>query len=231
MESNDLSIMTVNFNTPFFIHSLNKSIRKWAKWFNGKLIVLDNSTKVEKLPNIDTEELSIKHIDNSIYECIDKLPKSKYKVAGNYNSARHCITIDFGIKNFVNTKYLMLLDSDILFKTDFFKYFNKFRESDASLMGYKRTTYKIPCIAPWCCFINVEKMKSNNISFFDFNRILYVNDNLTHDTGASLYEDFVNIGEKVLELEDNLYYKHFKGGSVEIEKCKKWLIDNSELWN
>lgn len=225
---NDLSILTVNFNTPEFIFTLNKSLRKRFPEFTNKLIVVDNGNV--KLPEGNLTEMIVHYFDNELYKVLDELPLSKFPAAGNYNSAHHALTIDWAIKNLVKTKYLLLLDSDILFKENPLKYYEMIKNANAALLGFKRTTYKVPCIAPWCCFIDVEKMKKHNFSFFDFNRILYVNDNLTHDTGASLYEDFINAGEKIIEIPDNLYYLHFKGGSVFNDKCKQWIIKNENLW-
>ena len=226
---NNLSILTVNFNTSEYIFALNKSLRKYNKWYSSPITVYDNSTKKE-LPEGDCGELDIKYVDDKIYEVLNKLPKSKYPAAGNYNSARHTKTIDM-ILSECKSDYCLLVDSDIIFKQNFKPLFDDIVKNDYFLMGFKRTTYKKHCIAPWACFINLKKYRELNLSFFDFNRILYVNDNLDYDTGASLYEDAIKNHLKIKELPDNSFYIHFKGGSVFKEKGLKWLKDNIKIWS
>ena len=50
------------------------------------------------------------------------------------------------------------------------------------------------------------------------------------DTGASVYEDVVNAGLKIVETPDNTYYRHFKGGSVFKENGLNWLLSNARVW-
>lgn len=225
---NKLSIITVNFNTPEYIFALNHSLRKYNTWYKQPIIVYDNSITKE-LKEIKTEQLDIRYVDNAIYKDIDSLPKSKYAVAGNYNSARHAKTIDMMLNN-ISTPYCLLVDSDIIFKMDFKKIVDDFITNNYFLMGYRRTTYKKPCIAPWCCFINIKQYTNKKLSFFDFNRILYINDNLDYDTGASLYEDAISNGLQIKETQDNTFYTHFKGGSVFKNKGILWLKQNLNIW-
>ncbi len=223
------AILTVNFNTPEYIFALNKSLRKYNSWYKGNLIVYDNSTE-KVLPDGITDCFDVRYVDNTIYECLDKLPPSKYPAAGRYNSARHTLTIDKMLKE-CDTDYCLLVDSDIIFTRDFHNLFDDFVKNDYFMMGYKRTTYKKHCIAPWCCFINLKKFREYNFNFFDFNRILYVQDNLEYDTGASIYEDAITNNLKMKELPDNSFYIHFKGGSVFKENGLNWLRKNYKLWN
>ena len=227
--ANDLAIITVNFNTPEYIFALNKSLRKYNPWYKEKLIVYDNSIK-KVLPDVITDVLDVRYVEDKIYECLDKLPPSKYPAAGKYNSARHTLTIDKILKE-CKADYCLLVDSDIIFKNNFQKLFEDFTKNDYFLMGYKRTTYKKHCIAPWCCFINLKKFREYSLNFFDFNRIIYVNDNLDYDTGSSLYEDAIKNNLKIKELPDNSFYIHFKGGSVFKENGLNWLKQNYKLWN
>ena len=225
----NLTILTVNFNTPDYIYALVKSLHKYASWYKKPLIVVDNSTR-KVLPQGNACGMDVVYFDTHNYSVLQALPKSRYAAAGNYNSAHHSITIDWAIKNLVKTPYVLLVDSDIVFTRDFRSNYDLFVSGGYALAGYKRTQYACPTIAPWCCFINVKKMVELGLSYFDFNRILYVNDNLTHDTGASLYEDFKKHNLPVLETPDNLFWLHFKGGSVFKDKGIAWLVRNSQYW-
>lgn len=229
--TSNLSIMTVNFNTPEFIFALYNSLKKQNSWFQGTFYVIDNSD-IKVLSKFNSKEIEIYHFDNNLYHFLDILPKSKYKVAGNYNSARHAFTIDWGIKNIIKTDHLLLLDSDIILNKDIEFLYREFVANNYALMGYKRTTYEKFCIAPWFCFINVKMMRELDLNYFDQNRILYVNDNLKYDTGASLYEDFISHNKKIKEYNnDNEFYIHLKGGSVKQINKTDYLKKYSEFFS
>lgn len=223
----NLEIVTVNFNTPEFIFTLLSSFKKYNEWCNVKINVIDNSN-FPILPAGETEDLNIEYFDKKLYKNLEKFSKmSKEKTLA---SAHHCFTIDWYIKNRAKSDYLLLLDSDIIFKRSFEKEFKEFIENDYALMGYERMNYACHCIAPWACFINVKKMKELNISYFDIDRILFIKNNKTHDTGASLFEDFKKNNLKIKTTEDNTFYIHLKGGSLNKEKRKEFIIKYKEIW-
>lgn len=230
---NDLTIATVNFNTPEYIHALAHSIAKYTPSYHNALYVVDNGT-TNRLPNGRLTMngicmLDVHHVDTSIYTDIDKLPPSKYPAAGSYNSARHAKTIDW-MMNRITTKYMLLVDSDVVIIQNIESIINDFINSHATLMGYKRTTYKHPCIAPWACLIDLQSIHAYNIKFYDATRMLYVHDLVDYDTGASFYEDVINNGLHCIETADNTYYRHFKGGSVYKEQGLAWLSKNLKVW-
>lgn len=220
MNGNNLTIFAVNHNTPLLIYALNKSLRKQNPWCNSVLHIIDNSNKKE-LPEVHTNDFIVEYFDNNLYKPLETYAiGSKDKTLG---SAHHAFTIDWFIKNRVDTDYLLLVDSDIVFTANFEKYFNEFVKNDYLLMVYKRTAYKCPTIAPWCCFANVKKIKELRLNYFDINRILYVNNNYTHDTGASLYEDAIRLNCKIKELPNNLFTQHLKCGSGSPQRHKSFL--------
>lgn len=223
----NLTIMTVNFNTPEFIFTLVSSYKKYNRWCNEKIYVIDNGT-VKDIPAGEYADFILENFDKSLYHDLEKYEKtSKEKTLA---SAHHSFTIDWFIKNRVKTDYLLLLDSDIIFKRSFENEFREFVENDYGLYGYERTNYLCHCIAPWACFINVKKMKEQNLGYFDINRILYVNDNLTHDTGASLFEDFKKRNVKIKSTADNTFYIHLKGGSLNKQKRVEFIKKYKEIW-
>ena len=230
---NDLTIATVNFNTPEYIFALGHSLHKYNTWYVNDLLVFDNSL-TNKIPSKrftpnNNATMNVHHVPDVIYTDINKLPESKYPAAGKYNSARHAKTIMYLMEN-IQTKYLLLVDSDIVFTTNFMPVYDYFINSGAVLQGYLRTTYHHPCIAPWACWFNLDVIRQNHLKFYDATRMLYINDIVDYDTGASLYEDVHSLGLKCNYTKDNTFYRHFKGGSVFKDKGLQWLRDNINLW-
>ena len=230
---NEITIATVNFNTPEYIFALARSIAKYNPNYTNPLLVIDNGN-INRLPPVTCKVdnvcgLSIHHVDNTIYNELNEMPISKYPAAGQYNSARHAKTIEYLLDK-ITTRYVLLVDSDVVIIQDIEPIVANFIKRGAALMGYKRTTYTHPCIAPWACLIDLQQIKNNNIHFYDANRMLYVNDLVDYDTGASFYEDIVNAGLKIVETPDNTYYRHFKGGSVFKENGLNWLLSNARVW-
>ena len=229
----NLTIATVNFNTPEYIFALCHSLRRHNPWYSEPVLVFDNSeTKTFKEGTAlldDMPPITIKHVDDSIYNDINNLPVSKYPAAGNYNSARHAITIDW-LMCYVHSSILLLVDSDIVFTTNFSAVVGYFIKSGAVMQGFLRDTYAHKCIAPWACFFNMDLIHKHGLAFYDKTRMLYINNVLDYDTGASIYEDAINLGLKINYTKDNTYYRHFKGGSVFKDNGLTWLANNATLW-
>lgn len=223
----NLTIMTVNFNTPEFIYTLVSSYKKYNSWCKEKIYVIDNGC-VKDIPEGEYSDFILEDFDKSLYRDLEQYSKnSKEKTLA---SAHHAFTIDWFIKNRVKTDYLLLIDSDIIFKRSFENELKEFIENDYGLMGFERTTYSCHCIAPWACFINVKKMKDLKLNYFDINRILFVNDNDTHDTGASLFEDFRKNDVKIKSTADNTFYIHLKGGSLNKKKRVDFIRKYKDIW-
>ena len=68
------------------------------------VVIVDNGNK-----ELMTDDIK------SIFTVIDN---SNYKITGNQNqnSRNHCAAVDYALKNCIKTKYVLLTDSDILFK-------------------------------------------------------------------------------------------------------------------
>lgn len=130
----------------------------------------------------------------------------------------------------ISTDYCLLVDSDVVFTVNFLDLFNTVSTNNIFLCGYERTTYKHHCIAPWCCLINMKLYNAYKLHFYDEQRILYINNCLDYDTGSSLYEDAKKLNLPIISTPDNLYYIHFKGGSVFKTAGLNWLNKNQYLW-
>ena len=57
----DLDLVTVNFNTPEYIFSLFKSLKKYNSWVDGSLTVYDNSP-TGKMPAGNFGGFNVRHV-------------------------------------------------------------------------------------------------------------------------------------------------------------------------
>ena len=87
-------------------------------------------------------------------------------------------------------------------------------------------------LAPWFTLVNAYKFNRLGLKYYDENRMLFVNNNTTHDTGAVFLEDCQCMGESIYELPDDTeYYIHYKGGSyMNKDNVMLWLHSNEHYW-
>ena len=199
--SMDLTLITCNYNTPTQIVKLLQSVKETSSQL-PKVIVMNTST------NQDSDKILL---DNDI----------PYY---NFRGGSHGESVNLAFKK-VKTKYVLLVDSDVIFLKDFLPVFEKFKSSNLTLMGkvvgnvagknlYER-------VEPWYCFMNFEKLKNNKIDFFDRERVKESKkDNIkVYDIGSTMFEDVQNsdllIGDVDLE---NRYFKHYGGMSWHCQK-------------
>jgi len=192
---NDLTIITCSYNTPFITLTM---LRSWMAVHNKtqRLVLIDNST--DSL----TRDLLY---DNKIpYTCSP----------GN----THGQGINEALK-LCKTKYALLVDTDVVFLKDHTDIFNTFKEMDLTIMGKiegdrgGKSIYNR--VNPWHCFINVEKIKEHNITFFDEQRMKNsFKTNKIYDIGSTFFEDIKKAGLKIGNADfENTYYRHFEGMS------------------
>ena len=226
--TNELAIITVNFNTPEYIKPLVSSLKKSNPWVNTPVTVFDNST-INKLSEGSYNGYVVKHVPDYIYQDINNLPPSKYPAAGSYNSARHAITLQYAL-SLIDSDFCLIADSDIVFTVNFSKLFDTVKRSNSFMCGYERTTYTHRAIAPWCCILNMNLYRKYGMKYYDSSRMIYINDLTDYDTGASILEDAERFGFNIIKTPDNLYWVHFKGGSVFKQAGINWLNKNKHLW-
>lgn len=234
----NLTLFTCTFNNNLLTKCM---IMSCFKQFGVLLpvVIMDNGTK-----ELCTDDMknTFKVIDNS-----------NFKLTKNYNqiSRNHCASIDYALKNCIKTKYVMLCDNDILFKSDIKKlieFLNTFEKIDAcgeielSKRGYR--------LFPFFCIINVEKMKLENINYFDDKncmndletnfdengnwesnkRISEILDGL--DTGGSFLNEIKKNNWDIKEIKINKFIKHFASASwnpAVKNNIVSWLRANHNL--
>jgi glycosyltransferase involved in cell wall biosynthesis len=192
----DLTILTCNFNTPDLIINLLKSLKL-------------TSSEIPKVLVMDTSSEPDKEISNHFNEvCFNK--------AGCIG---HGLAVNEGF-DMIETRYILLVDSDILFLKDFMPLYVKFKSSGLSLMGKVvedcggKSLH--PRIEPWFCFIDLFKLKENNIKFFD--PIRTKNSRIIgkkiYDIGSTMFEDVCKFDLSVGDCDvENKYFRHYGGMS------------------
>lgn len=231
MNNYNLTIATVNFMTPRYIDILVKSLHKQNAWWNDDILVYDNGPTKTTTPGKNDGFFAF-HVPDTLYDEFNNMPVIDDPGWRNYASAKHAKTLQYIIDN-THTKYLMLLDTDIVFTDNFEPVFNMFSKYNFVVGGYiKEPVGYSKRLAPWCSFINVAKLNELELKYYDSSKILYVNGNLTDDTGASIYEECVNKNYPILRLPmDNSFYLHFKGGSyTDSKKVNAWIEKLKPYW-
>ena len=206
----ELTLLTCVYNTPHLLENLLKSYQQTNK-NNINLFVVDTSTKPEVRDFVD------KHNINGYIEL---------------SGESHGVAVNYGLKE-ISTKYVLLVDSDIIFLKDIKKLYDVFVEKDLTLMGEiqgDRGGKKLhPRIKPWFCFINNFDLEEYDIEFFDENRTLQSKKEgkRIYDVGSTMFEDVCSVDNlKVGDVKiEDIYYKHYEGMSWYVEKYNPLLED------
>ena len=198
----DLTIVVCNHDTPDLITNLMVSIAKTCENIPAMLVI-----STGKFPLLNP----IKPLWKTHY-----IPHTSHGDAVNESF------------NLVKTRYMLLVDSDVLFLKDFYNPFEKFKEGGFALMGEVvgdrggKSLY--PRVNPWFCFIDLEQLKEHDIKFYDHYRTetskrKLSNPNRVYDIGSTMFEDVINSGLTVADAKmENKYFKHYEGMSWRVQK-------------
>lgn len=233
-------ICIVHYNTPALTTCLIKSINKYTP--GTTIYVFDNSDK-KPFKNIFDNVIVFDNTKGQIInfdEWLKKYPDRK-KSAGavnNFGSAKHCYTIQKCIE--LIDENFVLLDSDILLRKDISGIWDGRYvwvggvEKWSAHLNRKRA-------CPFLLYLNVEKMKEKNITFFsDTHMFGLKNGNRCeeYDTGCWLYEQTGEKSRRVIKYQE--YITHFRAGSwlddarkkhhYKQMDPKKWLIVHKKYW-
>lgn len=207
----DLTILTCNYNTPDLILNLLASISKTCVEVPRFLVI--NTSKTGEC--IELKSNDIEHID--------------------YFGGTHGEAVNIGLKH-ITTRYVLLVDSDVLFLRDFSPVFDRFKKDGLSIMG--RIVGNVgekklhPRIEPWYCFIDLDFVKKHDIKFFDGNRTLTsksenkIYGSPVYDVGSTMLEDIIKFGGVVGDVSlEGKYFKHYGGMSWRIQNYDPKNID------
>lgn len=191
----DLTLITCSYNTPDITLTMLKS---WISVHNRtqRIVICDNST------NNDTKNLL--H-DN-------KIPYTSRPGATHGEGVNEALKL-------CKTKYALLVDTDVIFLKDHNSIFQQFKDMDLAIMGKVegdrggKSIYNR--VNPWHCFIDVEKIKQHNITFFDKQRMKdSFSTSKIYDIGSTFLEDIKACGLKIGNVDlSNNYYLHLEGMS------------------
>lgn len=194
----NLTLLTCNYNTPELIVNLLRSVQKTCEEL-PKVLVINTSTE----PSTILDDNKIPYI--------------------NFPGGIHGDAVNLGLEK-VSTRYVLLVDSDIIFLQDYKKAFDRFKLSGVPLMGKVvgdcagKSLY--PRVEPWFCFLDLETLKNHKIIFFDRVRsIKSKTEERVYDIGSTLFEDITNAGLLVADTNlENKYFKHYGGMSWREQK-------------
>ena len=226
-KNNYITIAICNFNTTQMTCNCIQSIYKNSRLKNIKIIVLDNSYAQHKfqIPN-KMNQLGIQVLDNTNGKIINfnnalKTMSNITIKTNNNGSFKHCLSIQFLI-DFCKTQDLLIFDSDtLLLKPIDFIDHKYITVADLEIKNKKnpRNGGKIyrseTRFLPFIQYINCQMIKDNKIKYFYPDRIhggLTVAGNY-YDTGASLYEDVLNLNLPFKQISYKNYIQHFEHGS------------------
>ncbi len=203
---NDLTIVSCFYNTPELLLPFFQSFFKHNKE-KPNFLISDNSLD-DQTQNL-LEKYNIPYIRNK--------------------GLTHHESVDLLLSQ-VKTRYVLLVDSDILFKSSITKLYEKFKSSEAvlggELQGSRGGFDLYDRIVPWFCFIDNKVIQEEHFKFFipakhDFhtewnepNRIALRPGKKNYDVGAEFYEQVIKTGYFVYILKENQtsnYYTHFEG--------------------
>jgi len=126
----------------------------------------------------------------------------------------------------VQTPYVILVDSDVLFLQDLSPLLKSFERGNFTLMGERvddaggKSLY--PRIVPWFCMLHRERLAAHGIPFFDAEKTLHSRGTggRVYDIGSTMLEAVEKAGLAV-RVETRLerrYYRHYGGMSWRVQK-------------
>lgn len=229
MNLNNLTILTTTFNENILTGMMLKSFAKQL----GKLptvVIIDNGNRIP--------------IDPRLKQAFNIIDNFNHKILPDENqpSRNHCIALDYTLNKHIHTKWVLLVDNDILFKPSVKNFINTFDESADCVGEIGWDVIKPERLFPYFCLINMEKYKQDNIHYFDPNKCMKLfdeNGNELHnvsnghsglyDTGYSFLESIKKKKWAIREIQINDYIVHLKNGSFGSKNVCEFLMKYKDL--
>lgn len=207
----DLTLITCSYNTPEITMTMLKTFFITHSYLNKiKLIIIENSTN--DLTQKELDAVGISYIKNP--------------------GGTHSPSVDIALDK-CDTKYALLVDTDIIFNSSIEPLYLKMKEQNANLLGEvcgSRGGYLLhDRVHPWFCMIDVDFIKKHNIKFHDQKRIdetnsgYFYKSNPVHpdinntepyyDVGATFLEDIMKNNGRVLNFvpKNGVPFFHLEG--------------------
>lgn len=228
MRLKDITLLTVSFNNNIMTTAMLKSFLKQVGDL-PEILVIDNGTHTLLSPEFkktfNVFDNSRQHVTSDYHQC----------------SKNHCSTIDYALKNLIKTKWVLLVDNDILFKPEVKTLLDNLNENDFDCVGEIGWDDAPPNrLFPYFCIINVEKFKNDRISYFDnercigpgsieigprgpFTKCWY------KDTGCSFYED-IRMLWRIEKIKLDKFIVHNKTTGQPKMTIAKFIEQNRKLF-
>lgn len=198
----DLSIVVCNHDTPDLIKNLVTSIKNVSITV-PEILVIETGDSKKKLGWEDMIQGGVSY--------------HRYYNQSHGNGVNRSFDL-------VRTRYMLLVDSDVLLLDDIEKPFNLFKDGGFTLMGEVvgdrggKSLY--PRVNPWFCFMDLEQLKKHGIKFYDKERTdKSKKSGRVYDIGSTMFEDVVNADLMVANVKlENKYFKHYEGMSWRVQK-------------
>lgn len=219
MNLSDLTLLSVSFNNNILTGMMLKSFTKMTNYEDIQMIIIDNG---DKLP-----------IDERMKEVVTVIDNFNHKLLSDEKQAsrNHCKAIDYALKNCIKTKYVLLVDNDILFKPNLLEFLKKLDIENYDCVGEIGFDNTPPNrLFPHFCIIDVKKFNKENLNYFDRERIIWKGSICNrYDTGYSFYEDIKDSWKiKIIKISDVCI--HLKGGMNEKKNVYDWLKKNESYY-
>ena len=212
----DLTILTVSFNNDLLTGMMLKSFAKQV----GELpnvVIVDNGTMTP--------------VNNDLKSIFTVVDNFQNKIAKQHlkSSSQHAWAIDYALKNCITTKYCLLVDNDILFKADVKDFILLYCTDAYDCYGEIGWDCTPPDrLYPYFCMINVQKFKSDDVNYYDENRINKDHQN-RYDTGYSFYMD-IKDKWNIKNIKLNRFIIHYKSATLANKNTAIFLKNNRELF-
>lgn len=167
------------------------------------IFILDNSDKIP--------------FETPISSFISVIDNTNYKNTPNFFQAskNHCASIDYAFYNVIQTKYVLLVDNDVVFHPSIITIINN--RNKYNLIGeIGHDIVPGDRLFPYMCIIDLEWVKSRHIHYFDEPRC--ITPQKTMDTGASFLEDCLYYNPSIMKIHLSDYIIHLKGGTLHSKK-------------
>lgn len=224
MNLNDLTLFTCSFNNNLLTEMMLKSFCKQVQHI-GEIVIMDNGTHTP-----------VSVITKNTFKVIDNY---QHKLVPDYHqvSKNHCSAVDYALKNCICTKWVLLVDNDVLFKPTCKEFLQKFDDVCYDCAGQIGWDDAPPDrIFPYFCMINMNTFRNTNVSFFDNKRcigpdsVLQGSSKFYRDTGSSFYDDIKNTW-RIFNIDMNKYIVHLKASyGKTFHTHVAWLNAHRELF-
>lgn len=198
----DISLLTTTYNRHEFTYNMVVSFLENSN-IVCPIFILDNSDKIP--------------FETPISSFISVIDNTNYKNTPNFFQAskNHCASIDYAFYSVIQTKYVLLVDNDVVFHPSIITIINN--RNKYNLIGeIGHDIVPGDRLFPYMCIIDLEWVKSRHIHYFDEPRC--ITPQKTMDTGASFLEDCLYYNPSIMKIHLSDYIIHLKGGTLHNKK-------------